>query len=124
MTVPTTALRRPSGEVVVPAVAAVAWLGVAAMLYADLTVVGVLVALLLVAVAATAVAVVGFVRRRSSGRPSGALVAAMLSPAIALAAMTPVFAVAGPVVFAVFGLVAAVGNAVLVVVTARAPHHA
>jgi len=110
---------RSASEVVVPAVASVTWLAIAAMLFADVTALPLLIALLLIAVAATAIAIVGFVRRRSTGKPNGALVVGLLSPAIALSAMTPLFAVAGAVVFAVFAVITAVETAVLAIVSFR-----
>ncbi|PPG50069.1 MULTISPECIES: hypothetical protein [unclassified Rathayibacter] len=100
------------------AVGALAWIALGASLLGGLEVIGVTIALVLVAVAATALAIVGTVRARpAAGR--GPLVVALTAPMIALAAMTPLFRLGGALVFGVVSFVFAAELAVLAVVSLR-----
>ena len=120
-----TSAARAAGSGALPAVmASASWAALAALLLTGAQALGLVVAVLLVAVATAVVTVVGFVRRRSHGRPDPALVVGLVSPMIALAAMTPMFALGGALVFGVFCLAVAVEMAVLAVISARSGRHA
>lgn len=102
----------------VSTVGALAWIALGATLFSGAAPVGVTIALVLVAVAATAFAISGSVRARpAAGRRP--LVVALMTPMIALAPMTPMFRLGGALVFSIVSFVFAAELVVLAVVSLR-----
>lgn len=102
----------------VSTVGALAWIALGATLLSGAAPVGVTIALVLVAVAATAFATSGAVRARPAvGRRP--LVVALMTPMIALAPMTPMFRLGGALVFGIVSFVFAAELVVLAVVSLR-----
>jgi len=106
---------RTGRAVALAAAGAVAWAALGALLIAGAAIPGLIIALVLIGVAATSLTIVRVVRSSPASRRTG-LVVALLAPVIAMAAMTPLFALAGPLVFGIVALVLAAELVVLAVV--------
>ena len=114
-----TATRSPAAHLrPIAVVGSVAWAVFAALLVAPGTPPVALLAAVLVAVAALCLAVVPLVRSRPATRRTGVLIG-LLSPFLALAALTPLIAVVGPVAIAVVAAAVALELAVLAAVARR-----
>ncbi|OOB90909.1 hypothetical protein [Rathayibacter sp. VKM Ac-2630] len=114
-----TGTRSPAAHVRPTAVVgSVAWAALAVLLVVPGTSPAALLAVVIVAAAALCLAVVPFVRSRPAARRTGVLIG-LLSPFLALAALTPLIAVVGPIAIAVVAAAVALELAVLAAVARR-----